>query len=400
MAVNIEATINYMYGLQAKGVTYSMYGSRTGADGTADCSGSVYSAIRHGGGSNAGYVLSTETLHGWLVANGYKLIAENTSWDAKRGDVTIWGRRGASAGAGGHVGIWIDNQNWIECTAWRDGVIVYNHDARWAMAGSPYFYTYRYTGAQQSAPQPVRVEDNPIKANLDLVNLNTGAFKVVGWLLHTKNNLKGTTPFVFFLDENNREIARFKGKWVSRPDVSKVFSNPRKDMVGLEFNGATPNGVKDGGKFKVMFRASDTEGNKSYAEKWFENQFDEVKTVNTGHLDLAKPQDDKVRFAGWHLSTNSQKINRHLLFIMDKDTNKELCRFDITSDSYLKSDDVKQVFNDNRIIQAGWSRFDALVDLPDKVKGHKVYIKSRYASDELGNKSVADYDFVQDIIVL
>lgn len=54
-----------------------MYGSRTGADGTADCSGSVYSAIRSGGGSDAGYVLSTETLHNWLILNGYKLIAEN-----------------------------------------------------------------------------------------------------------------------------------------------------------------------------------------------------------------------------------------------------------------------------------------------------------------------------------
>lgn len=398
--INIEAAINYFYGLQQKGVTYSMEGSRTGADGTADCSGSVYAALRSGGASDNGYVVSTETEHAWLIKNGFKLITENTSWDAKRGDVTIWGQKGASAGAGGHTGIWLDNQNWIECTAWKNGVIVSNHDQRWAMAGCPYFYAYRYVGGENQTNAPVVVEDTPIKASLDLVNLNTGAFRVAGWLLHTKNNLKGTTPFVFFLDENNREIARFKGKWVSRPDVPKVFANPRNDMVGVEFSGTTPVGVKNGGKFKAMFRASNTDGNVSYAEYWFDNQFDEVKTVNTGHLDIAKPQDGKVRFAGWHLSTNSQKINRHLMFIMDKETNKELCRFDITSDSYLKSDDVKKVYNDNRLAQAGWSRFDAVVDLPEKVKGHKVYIKSRYATDELGNQSVADYDFVQDIIVL
>lgn len=398
--INIEAAINYFYGLQKKGVTYSMYGSRTGADGTADCSGSVYAALRSGGASDAGYVLSTETLHNWLIANGFKRIAENTSWDAERGDVTIWGQKGASAGAGGHTGIWLDNQNWIECTAWKNGVIVANHDQRWAMAGSPYFYAYRYVGGAPEKPKPVVVEDNPIKANLDLVNLNTGAFRVAGWLLHTKNNLKGTTPFLFFLNENNVEIARFKGQWISRPDVPKVFANPRNDMVGVEFNGTTPVGVKNGGKFKVMFRASNSEGNVSYAEYWFDNKFDETQTINTGHLDLAKPQDGKVRFAGWHLATNQVSGNRHVLFVMDKDTNKELCRFDITAASYLKSDDVKKVFNDNRLAQAGWSRFDALVDLPDKVKGHKVYIKSRYASDELGNQSVADYDFVQDIIVL
>ena len=356
--------------------------------------------MRSGGASDAGYVLSTETLHNWLIANGFKRIAENTSWDAERGDVTIWGQKGASAGAGGHTGIWLDNQNWIECTAWKNGVIVANHDQRWAMAGSPYFYAYRYVGGAPEKPKPVVVEDNPIKANLDLVNLNTGAFRVAGWLLHTKNNLKGTTPFLFFLNENNVEIARFKGQWISRPDVPKVFANPRNDMVGVEFNGTTPVGVKNGGKFKVMFRASNSEGNVSYAEYWFDNKFDETQTINTGHLDLAKPQDGKVRFAGWHLATNQVSGNRHVLFVMDKDTNKELCRFDITAASYLKSDDVKKVFNDNRLAQAGWSRFDALVDLPDKVKGHKVYIKSRYASDELGNQSVADYDLVQDIIVL
>lgn len=398
--INTEAAINYFYGLQKKGVTYSMYGSRTGADGTADCSGSVYAALRSGGASDAGYVLSTETLHNWLIANGFKRIAENTNWDAKRGDVTIWGQKGASAGAGGHTGIWLDNQNWIECTGWKNGVIVANHDQRWQMAGCPYFYAYRYVGGENYASAPIKVEDTPIKASLDLVNLNTGAFKVVGWLLHTKNNLKGTTPYLFYLDENNREIARFKGGWVSRPDVSKVFKNPRNDMVGVEFSGTTPVGVKNGGKFKVMFRASDGEGNKSYAEYWFNNQFDEVKTINTGHLDVAKPQDGKVRFAGWHLATNQVSGNRHVLFVMDKDTSKELCRFDITAASYFKSNDVKKVYNDNRLAQAGWSRFDALVDLPEKIKGHKVYIKSRYASDELGNKSVADYDFVQDIIVL
>lgn len=400
MAINIEAAINYMYGLQAKGVTYSMKGSRTGVDGTADCSGSVYSAIRSGGGSDAGYVLSTETLHNWLILNGFKLIAENTNFNAKRGMVTIWGRRGSSAGDAGHTGIWVDNQNWIECTGWKDGVIVYNHDARWQMNGCPYFYTYEYVGGAPEQPKPVVVEDNPIKASLDLVNLNTGAFRVAGWLLHTKNDLKGTTPFLFFLDENNVEIARFKGQWISRPDVPKVFANPRNDMVGLEFSGTTPNGVKNGGKFKVMFRASNTEGNVSYAEYWFDNKFDEVKEYNVGSLDLAKPQDGKVRFAGWHLATNQVSGHKHFLFVMDKETDKEIVRYDITPNSFKQSDDVKKVFNDNRLAQAGWSRFDTLVDLPESVKGKNVYIKSRYASDELGNQSVADYDFVQDIIVL
>lgn len=48
MMVNMDVAIDYMIQLQQKGVTYSMAGSRTGADGTADCSGAVYAALVKG----------------------------------------------------------------------------------------------------------------------------------------------------------------------------------------------------------------------------------------------------------------------------------------------------------------------------------------------------------------
>lgn len=130
--------------------TYSMYGSRNFSDGTCDCSGSVYYALRLAGASSFGYIPSTETMHQWLLDNNYELIAENTEWQMQAQDVIIWGRKGESAGAGGHTGIAVDGQNWIECTAWygggngpEGGVIISNHDQRWAMCEQPYFYVYR-----------------------------------------------------------------------------------------------------------------------------------------------------------------------------------------------------------------------------------------------------------------
>lgn len=48
--VNMDVAIAYMDQLWKKGVTYSMAGSRTGVDGTADCSGTVYAALLKGGG--------------------------------------------------------------------------------------------------------------------------------------------------------------------------------------------------------------------------------------------------------------------------------------------------------------------------------------------------------------
>lgn len=144
--MNIEATIQAL--TEKVGTcTYSMYGSRDFSDGTCDCSGAVYYGLRHGGGSDFGYIPSTETLHAYLVQNGFTLKAENEPFNMERGDVIIWGKKGESAGENGHTGICIDTQNWLECTAWHDlGETIQNHDERWVMAGRPFYYVYHYTG--------------------------------------------------------------------------------------------------------------------------------------------------------------------------------------------------------------------------------------------------------------
>lgn len=153
MAINMNTAISFLEA-QVGHTRYSMYGSRNFSDGTCDCSGAVYTALRKAGASNLGYIASTETLHGWLKANGFKCIAENRSWSMQRGDVVIWGKKGQSAGAGGHTGICVDGQNWLECTAYRDlGETLQNHDARHAMNGQPYFYVYRLQGGITNPPK-------------------------------------------------------------------------------------------------------------------------------------------------------------------------------------------------------------------------------------------------------
>jgi hypothetical protein len=153
MSFSIDAAIAYMYQLQRAGVTYSMDGSRVGTDGTADCSGAVYAALRAGGMPSAGYVLNTESMHAWLLANGWKQVANDSDWNAQRGDVFIWGKLGDSSGAGGHTGIFIDGQNIIHCNYAHNGVSINNHDAYWYADGEPYFYAYRYEGTQTPVQQ-------------------------------------------------------------------------------------------------------------------------------------------------------------------------------------------------------------------------------------------------------
>lgn len=156
MAINIDVVIDYMYGLRARNIRYSMKYSRTGADGTGDCSGTIYAGLRKAGASDAGWVLNTDSMHDWLLKNGFRLIAHNKEWNAKRGDIAIFGEKGKSGGAAGHVVIFISNTQIIHCT-WKsdavNGVFVENEAT--ACPYSMGWYVYRLD-QQQATQQPTQ----------------------------------------------------------------------------------------------------------------------------------------------------------------------------------------------------------------------------------------------------
>lgn len=133
-------------------LTYSMYGSRNGADGTADCSGSMTQAIRDAGGTPYSAFYNTESLHDYLWNNGYHLVSEGTGrQNVQYGDVIIWGRRGYSAGEGGHTLVISSFGNDPECIStsfWTNGatgqaVSELPYYQYWADDDYPYQYVYR-----------------------------------------------------------------------------------------------------------------------------------------------------------------------------------------------------------------------------------------------------------------
>jgi gametolysin len=151
MGINIENAIAWMNARKGR-VSYSME-YRDGED-SYDCSSAIYYALRSGGAVSAGWAVNTEYEHDWLIKNGYELISENTPWDAKRGDIFIWGRRGYSSGAGGHTGMFVDSDNIIHCNYARNGITVNDHDDIWYSAGQPYFYAYRLTNQNAQPEEP------------------------------------------------------------------------------------------------------------------------------------------------------------------------------------------------------------------------------------------------------
>lgn len=143
MTVDTEKAIAWM-GLKEGRVSYSM-DYRNGPD-SYDCSSAICSALIYAGASNPGWLLNTEYMHDWLVQNGYESIAENEDWDSQRADIAIWGLRGQSAGAGGHVVMFIDADNIIHCNYANNNITIDNYNQTAAASGWMYSYAYRYVG--------------------------------------------------------------------------------------------------------------------------------------------------------------------------------------------------------------------------------------------------------------
>lgn len=162
MAVDNNQAVSW-FDIRKGLLTYSMYGSRNGTDGTADCSGSITQAMRDSGASPYAYLYSTVTLGSYLSANGYTCISENQSWDAKRGDIIMmsWGASMAySGGAGGHVGITKDHETFISVDYWTGGqagtaVSDHNWDYYYSVNKPQYIEVWRQDwGAKPTPSKP------------------------------------------------------------------------------------------------------------------------------------------------------------------------------------------------------------------------------------------------------
>lgn len=167
--MNTDALINWFESRRGK-LTYSMYGSRNGADGTADCSGSVSQALKEAGIPING-LPSTVTLGSQLANNGFIRVSKNTDWTAQRGDIVLmsWGAdMSSSGGAGGHVGVMEDANTFISVDYWTDGAAgqaVTSHDWEhyYAVECPAYIEVWRYNGTGGNQQPNTSVAQTPTR---------------------------------------------------------------------------------------------------------------------------------------------------------------------------------------------------------------------------------------------
>lgn len=138
--IDIEKAIKWFENRKGK-VSYSMQ-NRNGSS-SYDCSSSVYYALRSAGAKSNGWTIDTKHEHSWLTENGFEKITDNLPWNAKRGDIFIWGKKENNISSFGHTGIFIDENRIIHCNYSANGISVDSHDKLWVYAGRPHYFVYR-----------------------------------------------------------------------------------------------------------------------------------------------------------------------------------------------------------------------------------------------------------------
>lgn len=177
---NVEKMIQWMTDRKEK-VTYSM-NARLGPN-SYDCSSAVYFALINGGFLTSGMMGNTDTLFLHLENAGWTQIQadETGNYPAKKGDIFIWGNRGASGGAAGHTGIFIDDQDRIiHCNYGYNSITINDHDTIWRLNGCPVITIYRYKKSESNQPKPQPNTPTPQpesqKQSSNLISM-TGTFR-------------------------------------------------------------------------------------------------------------------------------------------------------------------------------------------------------------------------------
>ena len=286
------------------------------------------------------------------------------------GDLLFFGNRGATY----HVAIYIGNNQYIHAPQPGETVKVAT------MSGFAPSFARRVLN-DNYVPGPT------VNGTVDLVNLNSLAYNIKGWMVSTAD-VRNTTPYLFFMDANTgKEIARQKMNRVNRPDVQKVYNTVNGSAVGWEANGNTSEQLLNK-KYKLMVRyATDATGNKSATEKYFDTIYTAPTKKNDGALDSISGSGTNRTISGWHSAWNAQKGSYRYLFVMEN--GKEVSRVKITNS--VKRPDVQKHMG-SEILGSLDSGFTVSIDIT-KLKGKKVQFMHRYTNDPKGNNPIVDYTF-------
>lgn len=223
--------------------------------------------------------------------------------------------------------------------------------------------------------------NNQGKGSLDKFKVDNGQLSIIGWSA-ANSSVGKQYSYLFAMDAStNKEIMRWKINRADRQDVEKAYPNIANSLhSGFNMSVDMPEQLM-GKSIKLKARyTSDVNGDIDTSDYDFNNILSIPKQATKGSLDYFKQEGNNIHVIGWNIGmyTRNRKIRK--LYVMDKETNKQLAVVGINS---LTREDVAKAYPD--FTNPGQSGFDVRVPITENMKGKNVFVISRYTSNVPGD---------------
>lgn len=223
-------------------------------------------------------------------------------------------------------------------------------------------------------------------AYLDKAEVVNGRVHVAGW--HATDISKTVNNHFLILrdDTKNQEVASvLLTKFVSRPDVAKVYPNI-KTAINSGFDATfgqvmlTPSD-----HYSLISRYSTNangngDGGATADYRMPINNLFNINTTNTGYLDSVVVNNGSVTVSGWNATDYSLLANNHYLILFDTTANRQVAQAKVNNTA---RPDVARAYRN--LQTAGNSGFSATFNQVDLQPGHTYALVSRYSISSKGN---------------
>lgn len=225
--------------------------------------------------------------------------------------------------------------------------------------------------------------------HIDRYAVGSREITIEGWFLST-NTANETYPYLLFMDGDGKEITRLKAERVLRPDLRKHFPMVANwHQSGFKVKTVTPDILKGRG-FHILARMAQTPGGeKPLYEFYLNGEYSATSKLTVGHIDNLKVENDVLKVSGWHFGDNIYKGLHRYLFVLDAKTHVELKRIKMDN---IARPDVQKAYP--QYFLANESGFNINLNVK-MLRNRDIKIMTRYAADELGNKTVNEKLFNQ-----
>lgn len=213
--------------------------------------------------------------------------------------------------------------------------------------------------------------------------------KIKGWFESSQATTTGY-PYLYALDANEHELARFPLTLTHRADVASAYPNiANAGNSGFELTTNLPNSLRGKMIYFKAGKAASANGDNLLYQVHFTKGYQIDGNVRTGNIDSFKNQRNDVQVSGWFFDSTLSKQGLPYLSVFDEN-NQEVTRMPL---ALLPRADVGVAYR-------SWSTsllsgFNTSFKLADSLRGKKVRLVARNLAQANSQTAIFDVAFNQ-----